>query len=220
MSPSMRIPAAIIAVAGIAFVLALGFVVRLKVIAEEFDGEWMEEIVELRAPHWEFSSRMLDFVGGGWFALWVVPMCGVAVLLLLRRPWSALAFALTLYVTVGVSPLLKWFFGRARPEEILVQVETAAFPSGHVAHAAAVAVALALISARWQVVVVGAAYVVLMALSRTYLGAHWVSDTLGGALLGASVALGVWAIFASRLHSERKAAPPELNDARALNDSQ
>lgn len=202
MSPSPRIAAAITAVAGFALVLALGFVVRLEIVADEFDGEWMEEIVELRAPHWEFSSRILDFVGGGWFALWVVPIVGAVGLLLLRRPWPAVAFVLTLYATAGISPLLKWFFGRARPEQILVQVESAAFPSGHVAQAAAVAAALTLIFARWPLVVVGAIYVALMALSRTYLGAHWVSDTLGGALLGASVAAGMWAIFAPRISPE------------------
>jgi membrane-associated phospholipid phosphatase len=60
---------------------------------------------------------------------------------------------------------------------------------------------------RWWVAVAGAAYVVLMALSRTYLGAHWITDTVGGALLGAAVACAAYAIFAGRLHSERMGRP-------------
>jgi undecaprenyl-diphosphatase len=54
------------------------------------------------------------------------------------------------------------------------------------------------------VLVPGLAYVVLMALSRTYLGAHWVTDTVGGAVLGAAIAVAAWAVFAPRLRSERR----------------
>ena len=38
----------------------------------------------------------------------------------------------------------------------------------------------------------------VMALSRTYIGAHWVSDTVGGVILGAAVALLLWAPIATR----------------------
>jgi undecaprenyl-diphosphatase len=53
--------------------------------------------------------------------------------------------------------------------------------------------------------VAGAGYVVLMALSRTYLGAHWVTDTIGGMLVGGAVAVLVWVLFARRLRAEREA---------------
>jgi undecaprenyl-diphosphatase len=42
-----------------------------------------------------------------------------------------------------------------------------------------------------------------MALSRTYLGAHWVTDTVGGILIGAAMAVLVWALFATRVRDER-----------------
>jgi undecaprenyl-diphosphatase len=42
-----------------------------------------------------------------------------------------------------------------------------------------------------------------MLLSRTYLGVHWLSDTIGGVLLGVAVAVIVWAPFASRIQRER-----------------
>ena len=42
------------------------------------DEEWMEEILELRGPVGEAISLVFDFLGGGWFAILVVPI-GVAV---------------------------------------------------------------------------------------------------------------------------------------------
>ena len=86
----------------------------------------------------------------------------------------------------------------------MLSIESGSFPSGHVANAATLAALLAIILWRWWVVVAGAVYVVLMALSRTYLGAHWISDTVGGLLIGAGVALIVWAPFANRMLSERQ----------------
>jgi membrane-associated phospholipid phosphatase len=47
-----------------------------------------------------------------------------------------------------------------------------------------------------------------MALSRTYLGAHWLSDTIGGLILGAGVAVIVWAPLAYRLARERTQPHP------------
>ena len=100
--------------------------------------------------------------------------------------------------------MLKNIFGRPRPEEILIPADFGSFPSGHTANAATMAVVLGLLLFRWWVWTAGALWVVLMALSRTYIGAHWVSDTIGGMILGAAVALLLWAPIATRLLEERK----------------
>jgi undecaprenyl-diphosphatase len=192
------------AAGGLLLVVTLGLLVRIQLIQEEIDLEWMDEILEHRAPVWEVPSRLFDFLGGGWFAIWVLPLAVAVVFLVARRPWAALTFILTSAVSAGIVQLLKVAFGRPRPEEILLQLDSGAYPSGHVANAATVAVLLTLLLVRWGIAVAGAAYVVLMALSRTYLGAHWVTDTIGGALVGVAVALGMWAIFAPRLRRERE----------------
>jgi undecaprenyl-diphosphatase len=185
-------------------VLLLGLLVRLRVIEEEIDLEWMAEVLERRSPFWDPPSFLLDFLGGGWFAILAVPLGIALVFLLRRRPRAALVFVGASAVSAGLVQLLKVLFSRARPEQILLDLHSGAYPSGHVANAATIAVLLALLVARVWVLIPGLGYVVLMALSRTYLGAHWVTDTVGGALLGAAVGVGAWAIFGPLLHSERR----------------
>ena len=191
--------------AGIGLLLALGLGILVTVRAlnpESIDAEWMEEIVEHRSPFWEVPARIFDFIGGGWFGVFVVPV-GIAVAFLIaRRPWAASAFILGSAVSSGVVQLMKAGFGRARPEEILLQLESPSFPSGHVANAATIVVLLALLLRRRWIAIAGAGYVVLMALSRTYLGAHWITDTVGGVLAGAAMAVLVWVLFARRLAAE------------------
>lgn len=191
------------AVVGVAAVLVLGLLVRIDAIADEFDGEWMRDMLELRGPVGEAVSRVFDFVGGGWFGFWFVPIAVALAFLIERRPWAAALFVVVSAVSAGLVRVLKSLFGRARPDDILLDLTSGAYPSGHAANAATVAVLLAVLVPRWWIAVAGAGYVVLMALSRTYLGAHWLSDTVGGALFGASLALAAWAAFAPQLRRER-----------------
>ncbi|MGV8883197.1 MAG: phosphatase PAP2 family protein [Rhodoglobus sp.] len=187
-------------IAALAAVLLLGGLTVLRGTPFGFDSSWMAEITEHRSDLWLVPSLVMNFIGGGWFAIFVVPLGGALALFLLGRRWAALYFVLVSALSAGAVQLLKVLFGRARPEDILVTVDPGSFPSGHVANAATVAVALALIFQRTWLWVVAVAWIVLMALSRTYLGAHWVSDTLGGAVLGAAVAVILWAVLALRIH--------------------
>lgn len=188
----------------VAVVLAasLGLIVTLRASSNVIDADWMEEIVEHRSPLWEVPALVMSFIGGGWFGVFLVPLGVALVLALAKRKWAAIYFLVVSAVSAGLVQLLKKTLGRARPEEILIHADFGSFPSGHVANAATIAVALAFILRRTWVWFAGAAWVLLMALSRTYLGAHWLSDTVGGALLGAGVAVLVWAPFARRLEIE------------------
>ncbi|MBN9188854.1 MAG: phosphatase PAP2 family protein, partial [Microbacterium sp.] len=92
-----------------------------------------------------------------------------------------------------------------RPENIIVISDFGSFPSGHVANAATIAAVAFVLFPRVWTAVAGAAWVVLMAFSRTYLHAHWLSDTLGGALIGCGAALLVAAAFSGPLLREHRA---------------
>ncbi|MGB3908864.1 MAG: phosphatase PAP2 family protein [Pseudolysinimonas sp.] len=208
--PPWRRIAGIAAASAMVAVLVLGLLVRIDAVADEVDGEWMEEVLELRGPLWEAISRVFDFIGGGWFAVWLVPVAVAVLFLIARRPWAAAVFVVVSALSAGLVQALKVLFGRARPDDILLDLTSGAYPSGHAANAATVAVLLALLVPRWWIALLGTGYVVLMALSRTYLGAHWLSDTVGGALLGASVALAAWAALAPLLRRERARSPASV----------
>jgi membrane-associated phospholipid phosphatase len=184
----------------IALAAALGVLIAVRGNLA-VDESWMGEIVERRSPWWEVPSFVMNTLGGGLVAT-IIAAALCVLMLALRRKWTALYIAVASLVSTVVVHLLKWVLGRERPAEIMLSIESGSFPSGHVANAATLATLLAIIVWRWWIVAAGAVYVVLMALSRTYLGAHWLSDTVGGLLLGAGVALVLWVPFAERLLSE------------------
>lgn len=93
---------------------------------------------------------------------------------------------------------------------MLVTSDYGSFPSGHTANAATTAMVLALVFPLLWVWIAGFLYTVAMMASRTYLGAHWLSDTVGGLLLGIGVALVVWAPLAGRLRTEAELPHPPI----------
>lgn len=167
------------------------------------DEAWAEFMVSARTPFGEWFAYFMNALGGGVIGVFIVPIGAAIVLLIVRRPWGALYFIVASAASAGVVQVLKHLFARARPEDMIVISDFGSFPSGHVANAATIAVVVGVIVPRTWIWVLGAVYTVLMAVSRTYLGAHWLTDTLGGALAGAGVALLLWALLAGPLERER-----------------
>lgn len=141
------------------------------------------------------------------------PLRGAALLLLAwRRHWlRAAAFALAVLSSeLFIGPVKAWT-DRARPPGALLETTAASFPSGHAIATAVTAVGLVLVLARpgpsrWRWEVRAVAFTAVMALSRVYLRAHWLSDTVAGALLGAGLALGWPALLMALRHQRDPAA--------------
>lgn len=139
-----------------------------------------------------------------------VAVAAVAILLV-RRGWLSDAAALVLALAGAglLNAVLKLVFHRPRPELAFVHLETYSFPSGHAAVSAAVYATLAFLlvrRARRGAVKLGIALtafvvIALVAFSRLYLGAHYLSDVLAGVSFGI-----VWAticLIAYTLYPER-----------------
>ena len=139
-------------------------------------------------------------------AWWVKSLVFVAAALwwdVRRRqpPLTALTVAVAFGLSSAVSTTLKLLVDRERPDTaaLIDLPATASFPSGHATTAFAAAVALTLLVPRagWWALPLAA----VVAYSRVYLGVHYWSDIIAGALLGASVA---WSVVAVR---RRRSAP-------------
>jgi len=120
----------------------------------------------------------------------------VAAWLLLQRSWRTAGYWIA---TVAGAELmvqvLKYTLGRHRPMAMYQGNEQFSFPSGHATVSAVVLAYLAFLlargqSTRWRIVVGAtvAVYVALVGFSRLYLGAHWLSDVLGGFSFGLAAA--------------------------------
>jgi undecaprenyl-diphosphatase len=180
----------------------LGVLIATRTSPLSLDQLVLDEFLENRADLFTVPALVMNFIGGGWFGVLVVPLAGAVAFFIAKRRWAALYFIVASALSAGVVQLLKTTFGRARPTEILVTADLGSFPSGHVANAATLAVVLIILLQRRWLWIASVTYTILMILSRTYLGAHWLSDTVGGALIGVGIALILWAPFARKLSAE------------------
>ena len=198
--------------AALALVVVLAFVIfyRERDKPFGFEVEYMAGLAANRADWLTMPALVFNAIGGGLLSTFAVPAVIIGGLLLFRRPWAAGYYLAATIASATVTRVIKVMVARPRPEEILVQPDFGSFPSGHSANAAVTAAALGLIFMRTWVWVTGAVYTLLMMLSRTYLGAHWISDTIGGLLVGAGVAVIIWAPFANKLYREHRMPHPPI----------
>ncbi len=146
-----------------------------------------------------FASPTLDalMVGvtglGASVVLASVAGLAAVVLAVRRRRAEAVFVALALVGTLVLNEALKAVFQRPRPGFAWAEVQSDfGFPSGHTMNSFVVYLALAFVAWRLggrRVGTVALALAVMLAvsigISRIYLGAHWLTDVVGGYLAGA-----------------------------------
>ncbi|WBY02590.1 phosphatase PAP2 family protein [Ramlibacter tataouinensis] len=138
----------------------------------------------------------------------LLPLVAVVLAWMLRRGHRRTAaywVAAALFGEAAVQ-LLKLTLGRTRPLELYEGMQRFSFPSGHATVSTVVLGLLAFFLARGQSLRIrlalggtAAALVALIAFSRLYLGAHWLSDAVGGISLGAA-----WLALVATVYTQRR----------------
>jgi undecaprenyl-diphosphatase len=160
---------------------------------QRLDDAWLRLMVSGQSAPVTAIAKFFNLLGLVYVTL-PVRIALAGYLALRRRWWHLTAFAAAVVLSEILIGPLKGIYDRPRPPGSLVTTSGASFPSGHsiAATVTVVAAVIALVPpgrrrAAWGAAAV--AFSVLMALSRAYLGAHWLSDAVAGVLLGTSCAL-------------------------------
>jgi undecaprenyl-diphosphatase len=174
--------------------------------APAFD-EWL--IVALRTPgnladpigpKW-LEEMMRDFTALGSTGVLTVMVIAIAgFLAMTRKTHAALLVLGSVIGGVLISQTMKWAYGRPRPDLVPhgAEVITASFPSGHSMMSAVVYLTVGALLARTEqdravkayILAVAVLLMLLVGVSRVYLGVHWPTDVLAGWALG-----GLWALL-------------------------
>jgi undecaprenyl-diphosphatase len=191
-------PVIIPATLGVLAFLAVGAATGGGRLLRTWDLPAQQAVEGARTP-WlnDFMSSVTQLGGHA-----AVVLGAIVLVALVWRRCHALAFVV-IAATMGrpiVEHTLKVLADRPRPDlERLVPGNGPSFPSGHVLAAVALwgllPPVVALLTKKrwvwWASVALSSTVIVLVAASRTYLGVHWLSDVVGGLLVGAFYLFGI-----------------------------
>ncbi len=155
------------------------------------------------------------------------PLCIAVILVLLVSRWikkekeyyyKAFFVAQSIIFSQAITFSFKALYGRLRPQLYdptfisVISATNKSFPSGHTSEAVATALAVSMVVPKWWVRLLAFSWAALIAYSRMYLGVHYPSDVLGGAIVGIS---GVWITVALRkwIRKRNKKSQPPIPNA-------
>lgn len=170
------------------------------------DQAWLSLVVRTRSAGLTDLFKVLSLIGGPVGGT-IIVAAGCLALLAVRRWWTAFYIALAEAAGSACSQLIKHVVLRHRPSHPLVTVDLGSFPSGHVITTLGVGLALTVAFTRpghrrYALTAVAAA-TALMMYCRTYLAAHWLSDTIESVLAGGGLGLILWRAFEPGLTHDR-----------------
>lgn len=155
-----------------------------------FDAIITNLIISLRSPFMTDVMTFITFLGGHFFL--TCALIFTIFLLFKKHTKDGVIFSFIFLSGVGLNLLLKAIFQRPRPEEPLVIESMYSFPSGHAMNSFVFFAALTYfiflqMKNRKRGLLfsfLAAVLVLLIGISRVYLGVHYPSDVVAGFLAG------------------------------------
>ncbi len=178
--------------------VALSFFLTTTCAAQQTDIEWLKAINGKATPSgvttWRFITDSEPYVAIG------SPVIALSTSLITHnrdQRWKAYSMTCAPIAASLITTGLKFGVDRERPfvsypNDITkyTKAGSKSFPSGHTSSAFCTATILSLEYPKWYVIVPAYAYACAIGYSRMYLGVHYPSDVLGGALIGTGTAIG------------------------------
>ena len=177
--------------------IGLAAVSRLATDGTALDHEVLGWLVEHRRDGITTAALVITNAGSP-VAMALLAFAAGATLWRRHSPRAGIVVVATLAMAYLLSTLTKTLVGAHRPPravQLLLEVDQS-YPSGHVTGTLALVGIVAVVCGRDRRRVIRAALGVgvavvtlLVALTRLYLGVHWLTDVVGGSLLGGSAVL-------------------------------
>src|SRR4030067_2596357 len=173
---------------------------------EAFDKNLLKTTTSLQSPILDFIMIFVSSFGDGFFSL--ITFFAFAFALLLKGFRRESYFSFLIWTGPLLSWILKFLIARPRPEGFLLEGSSLppdfSFPSGHVVFYTIFFGLVAIYSkylpnlsnsGRKILFAVSGFLIVLVGISRVYLGVHWPTDVIGGYLLGFTILGALTAVY-------------------------
>lgn len=166
---------------------------------DSFDRVIGELIRGFDTPYLTRVAIIITHLGSAYIETGLLFIVGALLWFRLKHTWETVLLAISLGGAWLLNTILKELFQRARPDIVhLVKAGGYSFPSGHAMVATAFYGVIGYLlwlhlrnrsKPSWYIIVLTFALIIMIGISRIYLGVHFASDVIAGYAAG-----GVWAI--------------------------
>lgn len=167
-----------------------------------FDDNLIGWVQGMESPGMTKWMQAFTWIGSGLPVIIITIISMIVLYVFLRHRRELLFLAVVIAGSALLNALLKLAFQRARPTiHRLIEASGYSFPSGHSMAAFSLYGGLAFLiwkhiptaTGRVMMIIVSAAFILTIGLSRIYLGVHYPSDVAGGYFLSGSwLAICIW----------------------------